>query len=200
MIRTIIFDLGEVYIKGMMGVEHRLQDILKMPSDVIRSRLYGPEFILLMEGKLTENAFWQKVLERTRWSISVSALKKTIRKNFEEIAGTRKIIEKLKEKGFKLGLLSDHVREWISYCNKKFEYHALFHSAQYSFEVHLRKTDRKAFEMLLQKLQEKPEQCLFVDDSVSNIQVAQSVGINTILFRNSEQLKKALASFLIVVD
>jgi putative hydrolase of the HAD superfamily len=200
MINTIIFDLAEVYLKGFYGVEDYLEDILNMKSDEIRDKLQGPEFLLLMEGKITEDEFWKKLIQRNEWNIDINEFKKAIRENFDEIEGTREIIEKLKDKNFKLGLLSDHSREWIDHCNSKFDYHKLFHFTQYSFEVECCKTDKKTFELLLKKLDEKPENCLFIDDSEKNVAIAQSIGLNTIQFKNPEQLKKELISFAIIID
>ena len=153
-----------------------------------------------MEGKITEDEFWKKVIKRNNWDIEIHHFKKAIRENFDEIEGTREIIEELKEKGFKMGLLSDHSREWIDHCEKKFDYHKLFHSTQYSFEVECCKTDKRTFELLLEKLNEKPENCLFIDDSQRNIDIAKSLGLKTIQFKDHEQLKKELASFSIILN
>jgi putative hydrolase of the HAD superfamily len=201
MITTIIFDLAEVYLKGFCGIEDYLEDVLGMKTIEIRDKLQGgPEFELLMEGKITEDEFWKKVIQRNNWDIEIHHFKKAIRDNFNEIKGTREIIEKLKEKGFKMGLLSDHSREWIYHCEKQFDYHKLFHSTQYSFEVECCKTKTKTFELLLKKLNEKPENCLFIDDSERNINIAKSIGLNTIQFKNPNQLKKELTSFSIVIN
>lgn len=196
MITTIIFDLAEVYLKGFYGIEDYLKDILNLEVSEIKNKLQGPEFRPLMEGKITEDEFWERNIQRNSWNIEVGEFKKAIRNNFEEIEGTRDIIEKLKADGYKLGLLSDHSREWIEHCNKKFDYHKLFHSTQYSFEVECCKTDKKTFEILLGKLGERAEDCLFIDDNENNINTAKSVGLNTIQFKNPDQLKKELALFL----
>ncbi|MBI2673090.1 hypothetical protein HYX19_02420 [Candidatus Woesearchaeota archaeon] len=112
MIRTIIFDLAEVYLKGFMGIEHHLEAVLNIDAKEIWNKLRnGSEFIELMTGKITEDEFWKKVLIRNRWNVEILHLKKAIRNNFCEIKGTRKIIETLKSKGYKLGLLSDHSKE-----------------------------------------------------------------------------------------
>ena len=155
------------------------------------------EFKKLMEGKITEDKFWNQIISRNKWTVKINHFKKAIRDNFAEIEGTREIIEKLKNKGYKLGLLSDHAKEWVDYCNKKFDYHKLFHSTQYSFEVECCKTDKKAFKLILKKLGEIPEDCLFIDDNEKNIKVAKSMGLNRIQFKNSEQLKKELKTFAI---
>jgi HAD superfamily hydrolase (TIGR01509 family) len=200
MTTTIIFDLAEVYLRGFAGIEDNLEELLKLKSDEIRDRLDGPEFWLLMEGKISEDDYWRKVNERNKWDIRIPEFKKAVRDNFAEIEGTREIIESLKHNGYKLGLLSDHSREWIEYCDGKFDYHKLFHSRQYSFEVGLCKKDRRAFELLLKKLGEKAKDCLFIDDNGKNLQVARSVGLSTIQFKDPQQLKKDLASYSIKTD
>lgn len=200
MIKTIIFDLAEVYLHGFVGVENRLTSVLNLEPTEIGARMKGPEFRPYMEGKMTENEFWKSIIDRNNWKINMKEFKKAIRDNFEEIHGTREIIENLKKQGYKLGLLSDHTREWIDYCNKKFDYHKLFHSTQYSFEVECCKTDKKTFEILLEKLGEKPENCLFIDDKLRNVELAKSLKINAIQFKDPEKLKKDLTSFSIKVN
>jgi putative hydrolase of the HAD superfamily len=96
--------------------------------------------------------------------------------------------------------LSDHVKEWIEHCEDKFQYPNLFDSKLYSFEIEACKPDKKVFLEILKRLNEKPEHCIFVDDSQINIDGAKKLGINTILFKNSEQLKKDLALFSIFVN
>ncbi len=200
MITTIIFDLVEVYLIGFYGIEDFLVGLLKLDPSEIGDKLQGPEFKPLMDGRISEDEFWEKIIQRNKWDIEISYLKKAVRDNFAEIEGTREIIEKLKDKGYKLGLLSDHSKEWIEYCSKKFDYHKLFHSIQYSFEAGSCKADIKLFYLMLQKLGEKPESCLFIDDKAENIKIAKSIGLNTIQFKNPEQLKKELNSFLINTD
>ncbi len=193
MIKTIIFDLAEVYLKGFIGVEDHLKDILNLkPKEIGTKLLKGSQFEQLMKGKITENKFWKRIIKQNKWDIKITYFKKAIRDNFKEIKGTKEIIENLKEKGFKLGLLSDHSKEWIHYCNKKFNYHKLFYSTQYSFEVESCKTDSKVFKLLLKKLNENPKNCLFIDDNNKYIKVAKSIGLNTIQFKNPKQLKKEL--------
>ncbi len=192
MITTIIFDLSEVYLKGLIGVEHHLEPILKMSPNKIYPKLTGENFNQLMNGKISEEEYWQKIIKNKGFDIEVEHFKSAIRANFEEIGGTREIIEKLKLGEFKLGLLSVHAKEWVDYCEEKFDYHKLFHSTMYSFEVGISKPDKKAYELILEKLKVKPEECLFIDDKEKNIIAAEELGIKTIHFKGSNQLKKEL--------
>ncbi len=200
MITTIIFDLSEVFFKGFYGVEDYLTEILGMKAKDIKDKLQGPEFKSLMIGKITEDEFWTRIIQRNKWKVEIKHFKKAVRDNFAEIKGTRRIINGLKKKGYKLVLLSDHCQEWIEYFNDKFGHHKLFDSTQYSFEVKCCKTDKKMFKLLLKKLKEKSSGCLFIDDSEDNIKVAKSMGLKTIKFDNPSRLKRDLTASLKDID
>ncbi|MBI2045236.1 HAD family phosphatase [Candidatus Pacearchaeota archaeon] len=195
MITTIIFDLSEVYLKGLLGTEKILEPILKLPAKDIYHSFKGDHYIKFFHGEISEDEFWESVKNNANWDISLSQLKNAVRSNFAEIEGTREIIEKLKIKGYKLGLLSVHAKEWIEYLEKKFDYHKLFHSTMYSFEVGISKPDKKSYELIIEKLGAKPEECLFIDDHEKNIIAAKGLGINAIHFKDSNQLIRDLNKF-----
>lgn len=85
-------------------------------------------------------------------------------------------------------LLSNDVLEWSEFLT---EYHGLntfFKEKIVSGAVHLRKPDRKIFEYAIKTLQCKAGDCIFVDNSVKNLRVAEELGIRTILFnRDGEE-------------
>lgn len=191
MITTIIFDLSEVYLRGMYGIEEKISHIsgAEIPLDYIHLQQEAKDFFY---GKISENEFWQRLITRHNWKIDIPTLKKLVRSQMTEIGGTREIMEKLHDKGYKLGLLSIHGKEWVEHVESKFDYHKLFHSKIYSFEVGVGKPDPKAFELILEKLGSKPEECLFVDDYEVNTKAARDLGIATILFENAKQLKNDL--------
>jgi len=58
----------------------------------------------------------------------------------------------------------------------------LFEKTYFSFQVGLRKPDKEIFELLLNENHLIPEQTLFVDDSLPNIETASKLGIQTLLF------------------
>ncbi len=200
-ITTIIFDLAEVLLTGLLGMEDHLAPRLKLKKEDIQNQLlHGKESASLFHGEITEEEYWQQMVKKNNWNISTKELKEIVRANFKEIPGTRKIIQKLKDKGYKLGLLSVHTKEWIDHCLMKFDHHKLFHATAYSFEVHVSKPDKKAYESILQKLNAKPEECLFIDDSLKNTIAAKEIGMQTIQFKNAEQLKEELAKLSININ
>ena len=191
-ITPIIFDLSEVYLKGLIGVEHYLEPVLKMEPKEIYSKLIGENFGKLMHGKITEDEYWQEIIKQNKFDTDIKHFKKAIRDNFAEIKWTREIIEELKNKGYKMGLLSVHAKEWVEHLEKKFDYHKLFHSTMYSFDIGILKPDKRSYLLIMEKLKSKPGECLFIDDSEKNIIAAEELGINVVHFKNPEQLKKDL--------
>jgi HAD superfamily hydrolase (TIGR01509 family) len=193
MIKTIIFDLAEVYLSGLVGIEFRLAPLLNIDPKTVWAGTQGEALIELFKGKITEEEYWQRMIKRNRWKIDVDTLKRKVRENFGEIEGTRNIIIRLKSMGFKLGLLSTHAKEWIEFCNGKFDYHKLFDSVSYSFEAGVSKPDKKAYRTLLEKLNSKPEECIFIDDHPKNLASAKELGMIAILFTTPKQLENDLA-------
>ena len=101
MITTIIFDLAEVLLKGTKGIGYLLGPMLNLPPEQVFPLLKGPELESLFHGQLSEEEYWQKILHKNQWKLSIEQLKEVVRKNFQEINGTRAILEKLKQKLFK---------------------------------------------------------------------------------------------------
>ena len=85
-------------------------------------------------------------------------------------------------------LLSNDVLEWSEFLT---EYHGMnpyFKDKIVSGEVHLRKPDKAIFQYALERLQCSPEDCIFVDNSVKNLRVAEELGMTAILFnRDGEE-------------
>lgn len=195
MITTIIFDLSNVYLEGIIGSHKYFEKKLSTPmSD---EYFYNEDFEKFMLGQLTEDEYWRSVIKKNSWDISVDHLKSAARKNFTEIKGTRKIIEDLRQKGYKLGLLSNHAREWVEYCETTYKYHHLFHKVVYSYEIGVSKPNKDIFLNILKKLKVKPEACLFIDDYIKNIETAKELGIQAIQFTSAAKLKKDLMRFKI---
>jgi epoxide hydrolase-like predicted phosphatase len=192
MITTIIFDLGEVYLYGLFKAYEPLSKSLKISTEKIHNILQGEDLQIFFHGKISEDEYWKRIISKNQWKISIKDIKKIVRKSFKEVEGTREIIEELNKKGYKLGLLSVHTKEWVDHCEKKFDYHKLFHSKLYSFEVALCKPDKRVYELLLEKLKSKPKECLFIDDMIKNVEAAEELGIKAIQFKDAEHLKSEL--------
>lgn len=186
MIKTIISDLGETYVQGMVGVEAEVSRTLRVKqSDVLPVHLSGKKKDLLFRGKIAEDEFWRRVVEENGYPKSVDGyastadfLKAAMRRNFRQIEGMEEIMRSLKQSGYRLGLLSDHVWEWVEYCEEHFPLD-IFDAKCYSFATGERKTSPRIYNMILSEMDADRKSTLYVDDNPECIRIAQSdaVGI-----------------------
>ena len=90
------------------------------------------------------------------------------------------IIKKLKEK-YKVGLLTNNIREWLEPALKRYKIENLFDAIITSSEVGAKKPDAKIYYAALKSLSVKPEETVFVSDELSeDLIAAKGCGIKTI--------------------
>ena len=61
-----------------------------------------------------------------------------------------------------------------------------------SYEINARKPEKKAYEIVINYLNIKPNFILFLDDKVENVKVASSLGLKGILVKSTEQMINSL--------
>ena len=85
-------------------------------------------------------------------------------------------------------LLSNDVSEWSAYITEYYQLNPYFKNKIVSGDVKCRKPDRKIYELTLAQIGRKPSECIFVDNSVKNLEVAENLGITSVLFnRDGEE-------------
>lgn len=127
-----------------------------------------------------------------QWDITNAEVSALIRENFGEISGTRYIIQLLRRRGYRLGLLSVHAAEWVAHLDGKFKHHQLFDHCSYSFATGYLKPEPEAFLAALKELDTKPEDAVFIDDMSKNVAAAVSLGMAGIHFKKPRQLLSEL--------
>lgn len=106
------------------------------------------------------------------------------KKNTRENSELYDYILWLKKEGYKIGILSTqfHLSKDVLIPKK---YYETFNAMEISCDDKLRKPDKKAFELILERLKVRPEESIFIDDKQENIDAAEKLGIKTILFENN---------------
>lgn len=108
--------------------------------------------------------------------------------------GTVEIMKKLKQKEYPLYGLSNWSAETFPLMQGKFDFFHLLDDMVISGKVGYVKPEPEIYEIMLEKIGKPAQECLFVDDSLANIQQAQKMGFETIYFKSSEQLEIELRS------
>jgi 2-haloacid dehalogenase len=116
------------------------------------------------------------------------------------INGTVNILKRLKQAGYPLYGLSNWSAETFPRARAKYDFFDLFDGIVLSGDVGLVKPDPQIYQIMLRKIGRPAEECLFIDDSLTNIQQAQTMGFITIHFQSPEQLENALRDLKLLSD
>jgi len=106
------------------------------------------------------------------------------------------------KKHYHLALLSNDLSEWSRYLRDKFGLNSFFDVIIVSGDVKIKKPDVKIFMLTVDKLGHQASDCIYIDDRRSNLAVAQSLGMDTILFnsRSVQYEGKTVFSFHELTD
>ncbi|WP_043834729.1 HAD family hydrolase [Amycolatopsis nivea] len=106
--------------------------------------------------------------------------------------GSLDLLQSLSDAGASLALLSNAPSAFGVWVREQ-EWSKLFKHTLFSGDVKVAKPDAEIFQLLLDKLGAKPDECLFFDDRQVNIDGARAVGIRAHLWDGAEAARAALA-------
>jgi putative hydrolase of the HAD superfamily len=101
------------------------------------------------------------------------------------------LVLELKGKGIPVALLSN-IDDRLARIIREFNLYAPFDPCLLSCEIGLEKPDPKIYEFLLKEMELPASSIIFIDDRAENIEAAQKLGFDAILFTSQNQLQKEL--------
>jgi len=91
------------------------------------------------------------------------------------------------DQNYSVNIVSDNLFDLSQELQSVLKYNFSKYQKFYSHDFCLTKSEG-LLKIVLEKLNVKPQNCLFIDDSSKNIETAVKLGINSILFENNQQL------------
>lgn len=109
------------------------------------------------------------------------------------IEGTVAILEKLvKNKAYKVVALTNWSNETFPIAKERFEFLKWFEGIVVSGDEKTRKPYKPFFDILFTRYKIEPENSVFIDDSLRNIEAASKLGVEGIHFKSPQQLETDL--------
>jgi len=195
MINTIIFDLGNVLINwdpkllynqifdSEEKTNHFLENICTLTwneeQDAGRSLAAGTAALIkeYPEHKKEIEAYYDRWVEMLNGPIE----------------GTVGIFRKLKESGkYKFYALTNWSAELFPVALREFDFLTWFDGIVVSGDEGIRKPHPDFYRIVFDRYQVKPEDALFIDDNLRNVEAARKMGIRSIRFTSAEELEKEL--------
>jgi putative hydrolase of the HAD superfamily len=194
MIRNIVFDLGNVLLKFKPKefLRNYIDDHQKIERFV--KRVTGSQkWLLLDQGLLpvseVEDHLKNKYPEDRdlldsffeNWMDMLTPIEKNV-----------ELLYTLKDNDYRTYALSNFIKEAFYWVVDKYEFFMVFDGMVISYQEKVIKPQRKIFEILLERYDLIAENCLFIDDTRSFIDIAKKLGFNVIHYEENINLKKEL--------
>jgi 2-haloacid dehalogenase len=193
MIKNVIFDFGCVLLHWS---QHNLYDPYFGSSEKTdwfvdhictwewnNQTDIGKTFAESIAEKVAEFPEWEKEIRMywDRWEDMLGG----------EVEGMKEWITQLKAEGYRLYGLSNWSSETFPLVKDKYPVFKMLDGIVLSGEERIGKPDLRIYQILLDRYTLKPEESVFIDDRLSNIEAGQQLGIHGILFANAQQAKQA---------
>ena len=192
MIRGVIFDLGGVLIDNPASkMRTHISNKLGISEKEYSERSSKP-MNLFQKGLISEDDFWKKVTKgmTDKRESSKSLWKEAIKSTFSPKLEMLDMIEKLRESGLKIGILSNTEVPVIEYLQEiSFD---TYDVQVYSCLEKTNKPERIIYSTITDRMDMKPYELVFIDDTMENIIAGQSMGLHCILFITLGQVKEDL--------
>ena len=160
-------------------------------ADAVKHRLVDPgDRGAISESEMFENISAETGIEpdviRREWMEMVSIN--------EEMVNFIKTVKK----SYPVYLLSNALSKFLREILEKYSLYELFDEVYISAEMRMAKPDPEFFEECLARIGVKAEETVMIDDNAKNLAGAESVGIDTILFKDNESFQTEFRKYYTV--
>jgi len=193
--RVAVFDLGGVLIdwdprylyRKLMSDEHAIEEFLaRICTQAWNEQQDG--------GRTLAEATAVLVAEHPAYEELICAYYD----RFDEmmagpIEETVALLDELDRRGVPLYALSNFSAETFRHARRRFRFLARFRAIVLSSEERLLKPDPRLYRLLIDRHRIDPEETVFVDDRLVNVETARALGMTGIHFQSAAQLRRELA-------
>jgi putative hydrolase of the HAD superfamily len=202
-IRAVISDFGGVLTAPLLPAFVRAHAELDVPLEALgsvmqnggRQRLYALE-----RGELAERDFVAALQDGLSAElgrpVSLDGYGARIFARLEPNEALFDYFRELRERGLRLAILTNNVREWEPIWRAKLPVDEVFELVVDSAFVGVRKPDPEIYALTLDRLALPAEECAFLDDLEVNVDAARAAGMHGIHFQDTEQAIRDLESVL----
>ncbi len=188
-IKAVIWDMGGVILSmGDEAPRFKLAAQYNLPLDKIYWAIFdSPSAQQATVGELTIHQHWQSVAEYL--NIPSENLSSFLRQFWSTDGIDHELIDFIRSlrSRYKIGLLSnawDNLRQLIE---NEWQVSDVFEDMIISAEVGLAKPDPRIYRLAVERLGILPQEAVFIDDMLRNVQSAETVGLIGIQYQSRAQ-------------
>ncbi len=192
MIKNVIFDIGRVLInfqpyEYVMNFNYDEDTKNKVYSIVFEDKRWSE----LDRGTLSNEAYLDLLVkENPNYTKQIQEVFNNWISILTPIDENVLFFKNLKQRGYKLYLLSNFSTPAYEITEQKNPFLKIVDGKVISYSVKTIKPEKQIYEILLSKYNLIPDECVFIDDMPQNIETAEELGINGIVFESLEDTIK----------
>lgn len=197
-LRAVVFDYGMVLSNPPdQAARKELERLTGLEPEDFETR-YWVDRLAYDRGDLTGLAFWQKFAADAGLTLGEEELAQLNAHDARMWTTTNETMlawhQKLKAAGIRTGILSNMGDNVLERILEIFAWVEDFDALVWSFQHGIVKPDEAIYQLIVEKVGVKPEEILFLDDRLENIEGAERIGIHGLQFSTVEQLRKDLVA------
>ena len=196
-ITTLFVDIGGVLLTN--GWDHharrRAANKFNLKWAAMEDR-HGLNFAAHEEGRVTFEQYLSRVIFFQKRSFTRSQFRLFMFAQSKPYIKMIEMVRNLKARyGLRIAVVSNESREVNAYRIRKFKLGGFVDTFISSCFVHARKPDIEMFRLALDIAQASPRQVLYIENTPMFVQIAESLGIRSILHTDYKSTRASLASF-----
>jgi putative hydrolase of the HAD superfamily len=195
-LRAVIFDYGMVLTGPPIADAHEAMVRLTGLTVDDFERLYWADRHAYDEGKLTGVTFWQKFLRDAGLPESAELVTELNRHDARMWTTFNPAMLawqlQLRQHGIRTAILSNMGDSVLENMQREFDWLARFDVLVWSYQLGIAKPDPEIYRHTLAQLGTEPQETLFLDDKLVNIEAARALGLRAIQFSTVEALRSDL--------
>ena len=193
MIKNIVFDFGLVLVDWTPDIGMKLmgfsEDQIRCFKEKIYNGIWEEYDIRLCTYDQVIDEFIELVPE---YKAEVKVLWDRMELLTEQREYATRWISELKDKGYNVYGLSNFGNVAWEKCKVKYDFVDMLDGYVISAFEQCAKPDQRIYEKLMDRYGLLAEECLFVDDRLSNVEAAKSLGMQGIVFNSYEQARNEM--------
>jgi HAD superfamily hydrolase (TIGR01509 family) len=198
-IKAVIFDFGRVIsAQKPPSLFHTYERDLGLAPDTINTIMFQSEaWEEALLGRKTVDEFWEAIGPELglKTAAQIEAFHRRYHADEAVNEGVLRLIRALQGR-YKLAVLSNSppgLTRWLD----SWKILDLFHVVFCSGDEGIVKPDPRAFARILERLEVKPDEALFIDDAPEHVDDARALGLRSIVFTTADGLEADLDGLLV---
>lgn len=194
MIKNIIFDVGQVLVKvRWLEVMQELgfhEDITEQVANAtVRSGTWS-EYDRSLRSY--EDLLAEFISNNPQVEKEILLFMEHEAESIREFPYAKEWVKSFKDKGYKCYVLSNYPKRTFEKTCSERSFETYMDGTVYSYAVQMIKPEKEIYQTLLEKYDLIPEECVFIDDNLANVEAATAIGIHALHFQTKDEIEERL--------